>query len=47
MSHNAQLSPHTQQSIVTHSLPLEKVVEGLNMVLSGKDSIKVALIPPE
>ena len=37
----------SSQLIVTHQLPLEKVEEGIKMVLAGKDSVKVALIPPE
>jgi hypothetical protein len=37
---------HTWQSIVTHQLPMDKFEEGFGLVLGGKDSVKVVLIPP-
>ena len=35
------------QLIVTHQLPMDKLQEGVGMVLSGKESIKVVLLPPQ
>ena len=31
--------------IITHKLPMEDVIEGVQMVLAGKDSVKVMLMP--
>ena len=41
-----QLIQTSLQLIVTHQLPMEKLQDGVNLVLSGKESIKVVLIPP-
>jgi threonine dehydrogenase-like Zn-dependent dehydrogenase len=35
------------EDIITHRLPMEEVEKGLKLVNSGKESIKVILMPPE
>ena len=40
---NGELPVH---KIITHKLPLEDYLKGIKMVLSGKDSVKIMLMPP-
>ena len=35
------------QDIITHQLPLEEVVKGLDLVNNSKESIKVVLLPSQ
>lgn len=39
--------PAASQDIITHTLPLSRYLEGIQMVNAGSDSIKVVLIPPD